>query len=92
MKLNYRYSFSPGEIIKTRDGKETFLEYVKEGEYNRKRKVVVRCRCGKEWEVQLGNILTGSTICCGKSPCRAIKTKPRDPEVGHKALLYVYKK
>jgi hypothetical protein len=94
MKKKYvRHEYSAGEIIKTRDGNDTKLTYIREGSKNVKRRVVVRCVCGREWESQLGNIVAGKAICCGKGSCRVPITKgDRDPEVGYKALLYVYKK
>jgi len=100
--IKSKYNFSVGELLKTRDSKETFLTYLGEVEntntenkYRKKRKVLVKCKCGKKWGVQLGNILNGNTICCGKNPCRTYKSlseEKRDPEVGYKALLYTYKK
>ena len=90
-----KYVFTLGEIIKTKTGHDTLLTYLGEGARNKQRKVKVRCKCGKEWEAQVGNIMNGTTVCCGKYPCRTYKylyEDRRDPEVGYKALLYVYKK
>lgn len=90
-----KHVFTVGEIIKTKSGQDTLLTYLGEGTKSRKRKVKVRCKCGKEWEAQVGNILNATTICCGKYPCRTYKSlfeNRRNPEVGYKALFYVYKK
>lgn len=95
--MKSKYQYTPGEILTTRDGKTTLLTYLGEDQVlsGRRRKVKVKCLCGKEWGVQLGNILSATTVCCGRYPCRTYKylyEGRRDPEVGFKALMYVYKK
>jgi hypothetical protein len=90
-----KHSFIAGELIKTKSGQNTLLTYLGEGVKSRQRKVKVKCNCGKEWQAQVGNIVNGNTYCCGKYPCRTYKSlyqDKRDPEVGYKALFYVYKK
>lgn len=87
--------FTIGEIIATKSGQKTLLTYLGEGDKSRQRKIKVKCNCGKEWQAQVGNIMNGTTFCCGKYPCRTYKSlyqNKRDPEVGYKALFYVYKK
>jgi hypothetical protein len=93
--MKHKHVFTLGEIIKTKTGQSTLLTYLGEGTRHRQRKIKVKCKCGKEWEAQVGNIMNGTTVCCGKYPCRTYKSlyqNKRDPEVGYKALLYVYKK
>lgn len=95
--MKTKYNYTPGEIIHTRDGRKTLLTYLSESDTRtgKRRMVNVSCSCGKEWSVQLSNILNGTTFCCGKYPCRTYKylyEGRRDPEVGYRALLYVYKK
>jgi hypothetical protein len=90
-----KHVFTVGEIIKTKTGHDTLLTYLGEGTRNRQRKVKVRCKCGKEWEAQVGNIMNGTTVCCGKYPCRTYKNlyqDKRDPEVGYRSLFYTYKR
>ena len=90
-----KHIFTIGQTIKTRNGNDTLLTYIGEGIKVKKRKLKVRCKCGKEWEVEVNNVMNGTTVCCGKYPCRTYKylyEKRRDPDVGYKALLYVYKK
>ena len=51
--------------IKERD-KFYFLTIIKEvAPKNKKRRFIVKCDCGVEKEVSLGNILNGSTKSCG---------------------------
>ena len=97
MNTTSKYNYNAGDIICTKEGKPTFLKYLSEAPASsyRKRKVLVQCKCGKEWTAQLGNILNGTTFTCGKYPCRTYKSlyaDKRDPEVGFRALFYVYKK
>ena len=90
-----KHVFTVGEIIKTKSGQDTLLTYLGEGTKISRRKIKIRCKCGKEWEAQVSNIINGTTVCCGRYPCRTYKNiyqDKRDPEVGYKALLYVYKK
>lgn len=91
------YNFQPGEIIINKAGAITLLTYLSEAPLtkSRQRRINVRCKCGKEWAVQVGNVMNGVTLCCGKNPCRTYKLwteDRRDQEVGYKALLYTYKK
>ena len=56
-----------------------------------KRHVNVQCKCGRKKIISLNNIRSGSSKSCGFSPCKSRKRR-RDPEVGYKAIFYVYKK
>ena len=95
--MKTKYNFEVGQVLKTREGKDTLLIYLGEGVRTNsiRRRIKVRCKCGKEWEPQLVNILNGNTSCCGRTPCKSysyISDKERDVEVGWKALQYVYKR
>lgn len=95
--MKTKYNYNVGDMITTKKGVLTFLKYLGEAPMakGRRRKVFVQCKCGKKWSAQLSNIINGTTFTCGKYPCRTYKSfyqDKRDPEVGYKALLYVYKK
>jgi hypothetical protein len=87
--------FNTGEVLKTKNGELTDWTFVSESHINPstyRRFINVKCKCGREKIVNLNNIRTGSSICCGKLPCGKKIIKIKDPEVGFRAIFYVYKK
>jgi hypothetical protein len=86
--------FIAGEQLKTKKGQVTDWVFIAESHSNPKtgrRYVKAKCKCGREKTICVNNVRCGNSLCCGKSPCGKKITKPRDTEVGHKAILYVYK-
>jgi hypothetical protein len=86
--------FTLGEQLKTRSGQLTDWIFIADSHCNPKtgrRYVKVKCKCGREATICVNNIRSGTSTCCGYSPCRGGE-KEKDPEVGYRAILYVYKK
>jgi len=87
--------FTSGEVLKTSKGKTTDWIFIKESHSNPitgKRYVNAKCKCGREKIICINNVRSGSSLCCGISPCGKKVSKPKDLEVGYRAILYVYKK
>ena len=86
--------FSIGEQLKTTKGKLTNWTYLGEAHKNSttgRRYIHAKCSCGREKIVCSNNIRNGRSNNCGFKPCRGKKRK-KDPEVGYRAIQYVYKK
>jgi len=86
--------FKEGDILKTRKGEETnwtYLEDVSKNGTTGKRYIKAKCKCGRLKTISLNNIRNGNSNSCGLSPCRGTE-RDKDVEVGHRAILYVYKK
>ena len=86
--------FTAGEQLKTTKGESSNWTYLSEAHKNSKtgrRYINARCSCGREKVVCVNNIRSGTSKNCGFKPCRGQKRK-KDPEVGYRAIQYVYKK
>jgi hypothetical protein len=86
--------FNAGDVLKTSKGELTDWTFISESHSNPttgRRHVNARCKCGKEKVICINNVRCGNSTCCGLSPCRGTE-RDKDVEVGHRAILYVYKK
>jgi 5-methylcytosine-specific restriction endonuclease McrA len=93
-KFKTAIQLTEGAILKTVKGISTDWTFLGDSDKNSKtgrRYVFARCKCGKEKRICLNNVRNGNSICCGQFPCRGGE-KEKDPEVGYRALVYVYKK
>lgn len=82
------------EVIKTTKGQSTSWTYIAESHVDDsgKRYVLVKCTCGIQKIVRLNNIRSGGSTCCNQCSHRTRKKKKKDPEVGFRAIQYVYMK
>lgn len=93
-KFRRSMSFTSGEVLKTTKGILTDWTFISESHSNPstgRRYINAKCKCGREKTICINNVRCGHSICCGLSPCRGTERK-KDSEVGHRAILYVYKK
>jgi len=93
-KFKTALQFSLNDKLYTTKGELTDWIYIQDLEKNSRtgrRYIEARCKCGKQKRVCLNNIRNGTSTSCGLKPCRGVE-KEKDKEVGHKAIMYVYKK
>lgn len=93
-KFKTLMTFTKGERLLTTKGELTNWTFLDEATKNSKtgrRYIKAKCSCGREKTICVNNIRNGTSTSCGFYPCRSFK-KEKDPEVGYRAIQYVYKK
>ena len=96
--MGKRMELTPNQKLFTSKGIKTSWTYIGEVEIRKygktyRRIIEVMCECGRTKEVQLNNVMSGRSVCCGFNPCKIPHNKNnRNPETTYNSLYYAYTK
>lgn len=92
-----KLKFKKGDKLYTSKGIETKWIFVKNlptkiyGKVHR-RVILVKCICGKHKKLQLNNVRSGNSLCCGYYPCKIPHNyQLRSEKTSYNSLIYAYK-